>query len=146
MRQELLPWQFYILNSMSKVIIPTQLWWSVLGAGISVCQTLGQSHRGGLLSSDFGSASFWITFLLLSLNARPLRGDFTWASRQCMRWVNRRRPKSGAQRLQEVVLLSFGAEERASSSTERSPLTAPLLNSAVGLLQQVCSDVQNESR
>lgn len=53
--------------------------------------------------------------------------------------------KPGAQRLQELVLLSFGGAERASSSTERSLLTAPLVKSAVGLFQ-LCSGLQNESR
>lgn len=51
-----------------------------------------QDHWGGLLSSDFESASLWITFLLYSLSAETSHGGFTWASHQCIHSGNHRRP------------------------------------------------------
>lgn len=64
--------------------------------------------------------------------------------------MNPRRPKRRAQCLREQVLLSFGAvlasvgaEERA-TSLKASPLTAPLVNSVVGMLQLVYRELQND--
>lgn len=56
----------------------------ICDGGISVCQTLGQGHLGGLLSFDLDPASLLITFFSLSLNVKTFRGDFVLASHLCM--------------------------------------------------------------